>query len=567
MKQFCSAIIFTAFVSVNFLCAQNIAINTTGAAPNTSAGLDIDFSNKGLLIPRVSLTSATDALTIPSPATSLLVYHLGSAGLPAIGYYYNSGTSIAPVWVQLLNGGAPGTAWLTLGNAGTTAGTNFIGTTDAKDLVFKTNNTERMRIVSGGNVGIGTTTPLGKLHLTNGINGEMYIEGTNKARLLAFSGGGFWIQSGTAYTSGSVDDIVFSGMFGSPEWMRIKGATGNVGIGTTAPAVKLDVAGSIRATTEIVSASGASEGGQITLSEPFNASAAGEGCATWSIDVFSNSNFRIFHGAASCGNGQDMLHITTGGKVGIGTTAPDAALHIKAVVPTAGNRPAGGIYLGTPNNPNVVGQIGLVQNTSEGDHYLLLQSVEDGVAWRNVILARDGGNVGIGTTAPDMLLSVNGSADNTTGVWGTFSDRRLKTNIHSMEGALETVTKLQGVTFHWKDAKKDSAYGEVMGFIAQEVEKVIPSWVKTSSATGYLMLEPVGINALLVESIKEQQKIIDNLKAEVSGFRFQVSGLQTENKTLKAEVGNMNSKFTGLEAIVKTLQLQINSPATSEVKK
>lgn len=69
----------TAFVAVFLLFttnlkAQNIGINATGATPNTSAGLDIDFANKGLLIPRIALTSTTDATTIASPATSLLVY-------------------------------------------------------------------------------------------------------------------------------------------------------------------------------------------------------------------------------------------------------------------------------------------------------------------------------------------------------------------------------------------------------------------------------------------------------------------------------------------------------------
>lgn len=84
--------------------AQNIGINTTGNPPNASAILDIDASpgnNKGLLIPRVALTNITDATTIATPATSLLVYNLGTAGLEPVGYYYNSGTAGSPLWIKI----------------------------------------------------------------------------------------------------------------------------------------------------------------------------------------------------------------------------------------------------------------------------------------------------------------------------------------------------------------------------------------------------------------------------------------------------------------------------------
>jgi hypothetical protein len=57
------------------LSAQNVGINSTGAAPNASAGLDIDFANRGLLAPRVVLTASNTAGPITLPATGLLVYY------------------------------------------------------------------------------------------------------------------------------------------------------------------------------------------------------------------------------------------------------------------------------------------------------------------------------------------------------------------------------------------------------------------------------------------------------------------------------------------------------------
>lgn len=98
------------------------------ASPNTSAMLDISSTNSGLLIPRVALTSVSDVTTIASPATSLLVYNSGFA---PNGYYYFNGT----IWVQLATVNSAN--WTLTGNAGTSSATNFLGTTDDVDLVFR----------------------------------------------------------------------------------------------------------------------------------------------------------------------------------------------------------------------------------------------------------------------------------------------------------------------------------------------------------------------------------------------------------------------------------------------
>lgn len=148
------------------ITAQNVSISATGVAPSGDAGLDVNFTDKGLLIPRVSLTNTgTYGLTGGGPTTSMLVYNTnaGIAGTGAMGagYYYWNGTR----WAKLLVANSPSDAWLTTGNAGTTAGTHFIGTTDNVDLVFKTNNTERMRINANGRIGVNTAgAPSGQIY-------------------------------------------------------------------------------------------------------------------------------------------------------------------------------------------------------------------------------------------------------------------------------------------------------------------------------------------------------------------------------------------------------------------
>ncbi len=146
--------------------AQNIGINSTGAIPNAAALLDVDAApgnNKGILIPRVGLTITTSNAPIGAGVvTSLMVYNNATLNDVTPGYYYWDGTK----WVRILGSD---NAWLLLGNAGTTAGTNFLGTTDAQDLVFKTNSTEWMRVTSTGHVGVGTSTPSvdGALHVNS----------------------------------------------------------------------------------------------------------------------------------------------------------------------------------------------------------------------------------------------------------------------------------------------------------------------------------------------------------------------------------------------------------------
>ncbi|WP_207532513.1 tail fiber domain-containing protein [Desertivirga arenae] len=138
--------------------AQNVGINATGTAPDASAGLDIDFENKGILIPRINLISDTDILTIPSPAESLIVYNKSNSGTLTPGYYYWNGSMWIRIAVTSDIQATPSTnAWSLSGNSLNTS-TNWLGTISTTDLPIRTNSIERMRIKSNGQVGIGSNS-------------------------------------------------------------------------------------------------------------------------------------------------------------------------------------------------------------------------------------------------------------------------------------------------------------------------------------------------------------------------------------------------------------------------
>lgn len=167
------------FASILFLTAstfaQKVGVNTT--TPNASAILDVTATNKGMLVPRVSLTSSTDVTTIPTPAVSLLVYNTTAAGTAPqrieVGFHYWDGA----LWQRLkIKSEENNPDWGITGNKNTNPTTNFIGTTDNAAFATRTNDVERMRVLTNGNVGIGTTNPAalltvaGNLELGSGVD-------------------------------------------------------------------------------------------------------------------------------------------------------------------------------------------------------------------------------------------------------------------------------------------------------------------------------------------------------------------------------------------------------------
>ena len=142
------------FISISSLQAQSffhMGINNTN--PDSSAVLDIWSNDKGVLVPRMDSSAMT---SIPNPENGLLVYNLTDSC-----FWFFKGTN----WYSLCADESNSDDWMLYGNSGTNPAQNFVGSTDPADVVIRTNNTERIRIMSDGNVGVGTSNPQATLHV------------------------------------------------------------------------------------------------------------------------------------------------------------------------------------------------------------------------------------------------------------------------------------------------------------------------------------------------------------------------------------------------------------------
>jgi hypothetical protein len=124
-------------------------------------------------------------------------------------------------------------------------------------------------------------------------------------------------------------------------------------------------------------------------------------------------------------------------------------------------------------------------------------------------------------------LGVTGTPRANQSTFSLFSDARLKKNIQPLEGALQKLLKLRGVTFEWKEpAEHGNQQGPQVGFIAQDVEKVFPTWV-TNDPSGFKTVTTRGMEAMIVESLR-------SLQAENKELRSRLAALEADRGRSRA---------------------------------
>jgi len=206
--------IFTWIISLaicHFINAQNVGINSTGAAPDASAILDVASTSKGVLIPRVALTASNAAGPITSPLTSLLVYNTATAGSSpnnvVPGYYYWNGAA----WIGLVaNGGNVG---IGIGpdpgvrlsvDAGTLNESAIFSSGDINSfLEMNVQNSNNGNLASSDVVATANNGTDNSVYVDMGINSQGYANGGGQNSLLNGSNTAYLYAHGNDFKIGN----------------------------------------------------------------------------------------------------------------------------------------------------------------------------------------------------------------------------------------------------------------------------------------------------------------------------------------------------------------------------
>ncbi len=145
-----------------------------------------------------------------------------------------------------------------------------------------------------------------------------------------------------------------------------------------------------------------------------------------------------------------------------------------------------------------------------------------------------------------------------------YSDRDGKSEILPISNSLSKIMNLEGVSFYWKnDMKKEKRN---VGFIAQEVEKIIPEIVIKDDSLGGYSMSYSGVIPYLVEALKEQQKQIETLQnviltmeEELSSLKKQTINTVTPGNPSTLKSSNMSSSISKDENIIEEVEFYQNT--------
>ncbi len=443
--------------------------------------------------------------------------------------------------------------------------------------------------VDAVNVGIGTTIPSSKLHISGTTSGVSRAAGT----LLDVN---TTITDSYSYMRFSQDVLqnpVFVGVdfdngisefwnedpldmrFGTSnaERLRITSA-GNVGIGTSTPGAGLDLLSSNGMRINNWLSTGASVGGGAYVGTNLYRNLSDN---VWK---YTNTHGSIggaaiqFNGNGGGGTENDILFVNTttpgtangnatvnetmrikggSGWVGVGISAPVSPFDVRSTHNGATvhsyNNSTGGSAVGVYGRSD--GYVGVWGDATGTTTIGVLGTT---VASYGVYGSSTTGTGVYGNSSSGYAVYAAGIAGGTTAWFGT-SDRRLKKNIQTLPNALSNIMKMRGVSFDWRGdefPELNLSNKHDIGVIAQEIKEVYPEVVNTP-ADGYYSVSYATLVPVLIEGIKEQQKMIEDQKKMIDSLQI----ADTENKRKIALLEASLNKVATSESELASLKSEI----------
>jgi hypothetical protein len=444
----------------------------------------------------------------------------------------------------------------------------YIGQQGANDLRLITNAAERMRITSGGNVGIGTTSPAYQLQVLNTIGlransvdfqaikgtGFGYSPGSYKVVLLGSSASADFTTVSIGYDpagnangsfNGNGTEVLFRRgvQFVTPNsannnyyLTNLVLYDGNVGIGTTTPSYKLDIRNDIAASTSLEPISlglyNGSDGGSAIY---FRNSVNGQSKISFGVEAVGSGTDDTYLGFSTGGNTSlsERMRITSAGVVTLGNTSYAPRIQFRTGGSTA--------YSATINTDSKNDYISI----NGGDSTGYASGADIGLVGANRYGTATAGQLELGAGSATnntnygyiafytantlrMQISFNGAIGTTAGGTNIYnpSDIRLKRNIIPISYGLNEILALNPSKFNWKEKFAPSEEDkDMLGFIAQEVQTIIPEAVESfgqdvhvnTDNIEYTVENPLRVNEkfiipVLVKAIQELKAELDELK-------------------------------------------------------
>jgi hypothetical protein len=370
--------------------------------------------------------------------------------------FRNNGTSKAAIWVD------------------NTASLFELYGYSGMGMTFSTNGSERMRLDSSGNLGLGVTPSAwnsgGILQVKNGgvlayggtgfLNFNAFFDGASKYITTAFAGRQDYDSASGAFKWNLAPSGTAGNAITFTQAMTLD-ASGNLGIGTTSPARKLHVAGGASVT-------------YLQLSNDASGNTNADGFQIYqdgtTVALINRENGYMSFDT----NNTERMRIDSSGNLLVGTTSSFSRFTVKAQV-----------------NNYVEGLATVSSNSSN---------------WWS-ILSTNSNDLYFGYNTGDKAY-----ISSSTGAYTALSDQRLKKNISNISYGLNQILALRAVSYNMNDQADDAP--KSLGFIAQEAMEVVPESVSEMMGGMYGMSKE-SIIPVLVKAIQEQQTIINDLKARI----------------------------------------------------